>query len=34
MVIVKAVRTVFIAQGHNDFGGTTNDRIITKEIYI
>lgn len=32
MIIVKAVRTVFIAQGHIDFGGTPNDRTITKEF--
>ena len=32
MVIAKAVRTVFIAQGHIDFGGTPNDRTITKEF--
>lgn len=34
MIIVKAVRTVFIAQGHIDFGGTPNDRTITKELYM
>lgn len=32
MIIVKVVRTVFIAQGHIDFGGTPNDRTITKEF--
>ena len=32
MIIAKAVRTVFIAQGHNDFGGTPNDCTITKEF--
>ena len=32
MIIVKVVRTVFIAQGHIDCGGTPNDRTITKEF--
>lgn len=30
MIIVKAVRTVFIAQGCIDFGGTPNGHTITK----
>lgn len=32
MFIAKAVRTVFIAQGRIDFGGTPNDSTITKEF--
>lgn len=32
MITVKAVRTVFIAQGYIYFGGTSNDRTITKEF--
>lgn len=32
MIIVKAVRTIFIAQGRIDFGGTPNDHTITKEF--
>lgn len=32
MIIVKAVRTVFIAQGDINFGGTSSDRTITKEF--